>query len=84
MKDYAKINERRINMLSLFKKLFTKDNLREKGIRYVRKNFGEQFVDEFKQKYDDINSGIPIGGLQETIVFIDLVETIKKWDERNA
>lgn len=39
---------------------------------------GEKYVEEFLAKYDDINRGIPIGGIAETIAFINLIERIKK------
>lgn len=52
-------------------------NLKEKGIAFVRENFGEEYVEEFCDKYDRINKGIPIGGFTETAVFLDLIEKIK-------
>ena len=53
-------------------------NLRKEGAKWVAKNIGEDYVEEFLAKYDDINRGIPIGGLAETIVFLDMIEEIKK------
>lgn len=52
-------------------------DLRSEGAKWVKKNLGEQYVDEFLEKYDKLNRGIPIGGLYETIVFIDMIETIR-------
>ena len=53
-------------------------NLRKEGAKWVAKNIGEDYVEEFLAKYDDINRGIPIGGVSETIVFLDMIEQIKK------
>lgn len=53
-------------------------DLRKEGAKWVAKNIGEDYVDEFLSKYDDINRGIPIGGMEETIVFLDMIEQIKK------
>lgn len=52
-------------------------NLRAEGAKWVAKNIGEDYVEEFLAKYDNINRGIPIGGFAETAVFIDMVEQIK-------
>lgn len=52
-------------------------NLRKEGIKWVAKNIGEEYVEEFLEKYDNLNRGIPIGGFAETIVFLDLIERIK-------
>ena len=52
-------------------------NLRKEGAKWVAKNIGEDYVEEFLVKYDDINRGISIGGMAETIVFLDMIEQIK-------
>lgn len=52
-------------------------DLRREGAKWVAKNIGEDYVEEFLAKYDDINRGIPIGGMAETIVFLDMIEQIK-------
>jgi hypothetical protein len=57
-------------------------DLRKEGVKWVTKNIGEDYVEEFLTKYDDINRGIPIGGMAETIVFLDMIERIKK--DKNA
>lgn len=44
---------------------------------WVEKNIGAEFVEEALDKYDKINSGIPIGGFQETLVFLTMIEKIK-------
>lgn len=53
-------------------------NLRKEGAKWVARNIGEDYVEEFLAKYDDINRGIPIGGLTETMVFLDMIEEIRK------
>lgn len=52
-------------------------DLREEGRKWVVENFGRDYEQEFLQKYDDINRGISIGGFLETVVFLDIIETIK-------
>ena len=52
-------------------------DLRKEGAKWVAKNIGEDYVEEFLAKYDDINRGIPIGGMAETVVFLDMIEQIK-------
>ena len=64
-------------MWKLRKKLGWYD-LRKEGVKWVKKNIGEEWVDEFLKKYDNINRGIPIGDFMETAIFIDMIETIKK------
>ena len=39
---------------------------------------GEEYVEEFLAKYDDINKGVLIGGIAETIAFLNIIERIKK------
>ena len=39
---------------------------------------GEEYVEEFLAKYDDINRGIPIGRIAETITFLNIIEHIKE------
>ena len=53
-------------------------DLRKEGAKWVSENIGEEYVDEFLTKYDDINRGIPIGGFAETAVFLDMMERIKE------
>ena len=53
-------------------------NLRKEGAKWVAKNLGEEYVEEFLTKYDNLNRGIPIGGMVETIVFLEMIEQIKK------
>ena len=49
---------------------------RKELAKWVEKNLGAEFVEEALDKYDKINSGIPIGGFSETAVFLHMVETI--------
>ena len=53
-------------------------NLRKEGTKWVAKNMGEEYVEEFLSNYDNINRGIPIGGIVETMTFINLIERIKE------
>ncbi len=53
-------------------------DLRKEGAKWVAENIGEDYVEEFLAKYDDINRGIPIGGMAETVVFLDMIERIKR------
>ncbi len=64
--------------MSEFLKLFGIYDLQEEGRKWCIREFGEQYGDEFVEKYVNINRGIPIGGIFETIEFIGLVEKIKK------
>lgn len=62
----------------LFKKFKRKHyNLKSELAKWVEKNIGAEFVDEALDKYDKINSGIPIGGMAETVAFVDMVDTVK-------
>jgi hypothetical protein len=65
-------------ILSRIRKKFGLYDLRKEGTKWVRKNLGEEWVQDFCEKYDNINRGIPIGGFAETAVFIDMVERIKQ------
>lgn len=53
-------------------------DLRSELAKWVKKNIGSDHVDEALDKYDKINRGIPIGGFNETVVFLHMVEQIKK------
>ena len=64
--------------MKLFKKWKQKHyNLRSELAKWVEKNIGIEYVDEAIEKYDKINRGIPIGGMAETVVFLDMVETVR-------
>lgn len=68
-------------MMKLIKKLKIKlgvYDLRKELARWVEKNLGEQYVEEAIDKYDKINSGIPIGGFVETAIFLDIVSKVKE------
>lgn len=68
-------------MRRLFHKLRIKlglYDLRKEGAKWVARNIGKVYVDEFYQKYDDLNRGIPIGNMSETIAFIGLIERVKE------
>ena len=68
-------------MMKLIRKLkinFGLYDLRKELARLVEKNLGEQYVEEAMDKYDKINSGIPIGGFVETAIFLDIVSKVKE------
>jgi len=60
------------------KKMLGLYDLRSEGAKWVKENLGAEYVEEFLEKYDNLNRGIPIGGIYETAVFLDMVETIKE------
>ena len=69
--------------MKLFKKIKAKHyNLRSELAKWVERNIGPEYVDEALEKYDKLNSGIPIGGLAETVSFVGMVETVKAEIER--
>ena len=64
-------------MLKRFRKKYGLYDLRKEVAAWVEKNLGADFVEEALDKYNKINSGVPIGGFQETVVFLDMIERIK-------
>jgi len=64
-------------MLKRFRKKHGLYDLRKEVAAWVEKNLGADFVEETLDKYDKINSGVPTGGFQETVVFLDMIERIK-------
>lgn len=63
----------------MVKTMFRKtDNLRKYSKKWVAKNLGQEYVNEFLEKYDRLNSGMPIGGFVETAIFVDMIQKIKK------
>jgi len=62
----------------LFKKSKRKHyDLRSELAKWVERNIGAEYVNEALEKYDKINSGVPIGGIAETVAFVSMVETVK-------
>ena len=53
-------------------------DLREKIAVWVEKNLGKEFVEDALDKYDKVNEGVPIGDFLETVIFLDMIERIKK------
>jgi hypothetical protein len=45
--------------------------------RPLRELCRREYGDEFVEKYDSLNRGIPIGGIEETIMFVEKVEAVK-------
>jgi hypothetical protein len=64
-------------MFKRFRKKHGLYDLRKEVAAWVEKNIGAEYVDEALDKYDKINSGVPIGGFQETAVFLQMIERIK-------
>ena len=60
-----------------FRKKHKMYDLRKEVATWVKKNLGAEYVDEALDKYDKINSGISIGGFQETVVFLHMIKQIK-------
>lgn len=52
-------------------------DLRKEVAVWIEKNIGVEYIDEALDKYDKINSGVPIGGFQDTAVFLHMIEQIK-------
>lgn len=52
-------------------KIFTK----KKDLREVCR---EKYGDDFAAMYDKLNSGVPIGNLEETKIFLAMVEAAKE------
>ena len=64
----------------IFKRLRKKHglyDLRKEVAAWVEKNIGAEYVEEALDKYDKINNGVPIGGFQETVVFLHMIEQVK-------
>lgn len=53
-----------------FNKIFHKKDLRE----VCRDKYGDDFV----KMYDMLNNGIPIGNIEETLIFLTMVEVAKE------
>lgn len=45
--------------------------------RTLRELCRREYGDEFAEKYDSLNRGIPIGGIDETMTFVERVEAVK-------
>ena len=54
----------------LSSKLSSRDTLRDKLV--------EMYGEEAGEAYDKINAGMPMGGLVETIIFLRMVEDVRK------
>ena len=65
-------------IISKIRKRFGLYDLRSEGVKWVKENIGQEYVEEFLEKYDSLNRGIPIGGIYETMVFLDIIEAIKE------
>lgn len=54
------------------------ESLLDKGVFWVYKNLGPEYVEEFCDKYKKMQMGLPIGNFFETAFFVELIETIKR------
>ena len=45
--------------------------------RTLRELCRHEYGDEFAEKYDSLNRGIPIGGIEETMAFVEKVEAVR-------
>lgn len=60
-----------MNLIEKIKSIFKKKpTLRDKCV--------EAYGEEFGQIYDDLCYGIPVGGLLETALIVDMIEKVKK------
>lgn len=64
-------------ILSKIRKAFGLYDLRKEGAKWVAKNLGEEYVQEFLDKYDTLGKGGTIGGFNETAIFLSMIETIR-------
>ena len=64
-------------MFKRFRKKHGLYDLRKEVATWVEKNIGADFIEEALDKYDKINSGVPIGGFQETVAFLHMIEQVK-------
>ena len=67
-----------IKLFKAFRKKHELYDLRYEVGKWVKENLGEEFVEEALEKYDKINSGVPIGSFYETAVFLHMIEQIKE------
>ena len=67
-----------MKFLKKLRKKFGLYDLRYELAKWVEKNLGSEWVEEALDKYDKINSGVPIGGFHETAVFIQMIEMVKE------
>jgi len=62
----------------------SKRDFRRKCAIWVEEHLGEEYVEEFLDKYDTLNKGGTIGGFYETAVFLDLISAINDDIKRGA
>ena len=56
------------------------ESFRKKDKKDLREVCRKKYGDDFVKMYDMVNRGIPIGNIEETIIFINMVE-VAKMDE---
>ena len=60
-------------MITSIKKWISK-LLKQLPKKSLRDKVVEMYGEEFRELYDKVNQGIPIGGFVETCIFLDMVE----------
>ena len=68
---------RKMNIINKTKNKLGLLDFRAEAAKWVKKNLGEEYVEEFLNDYDSLNRGIPIGSSVKTIVFLKMIEHIK-------
>ena len=51
---------------------------RKRGKKDLREVCREKYGDDFVEMYDMVNAGVPIGNLEETKIFLAMVEAAKE------
>ena len=65
-------------ILSKIRKKHSLYDLRKEAAKWIEKDLGPEYVNEFLEKYDALNGGVPIGGFLETAIFVNMIEKIKQ------
>ena len=75
----GRISRRSERALNIFQKKLGLYNLRDEGVKWVIKNFGHEYVQEFLDAYDKYEKGLPIGEYgRDTQTFKEMLEAIKE------
>ena len=60
------------------KKIFKKSSSKSTSKTALRDKLVEMYGEEAGEAYDKINTGMPMGGFLETVIFLQMVEEAKK------
>lgn len=68
-----------MKLFNIIKKILPKKkpDLRELCVYEISLKFGEDAGEKFGKMYDDMQLGIPIGGIKETIGVLEVIEFVK-------